>query len=147
MKICITSLGPDLDSPIDSRFGRAQFFLLLNDKGNLEETLPNPGISAMGGAGITAAQLIADKKTKVLITGNVGPNAFGVLSISKIQIFLAPPGISVKDAFLMWKDNKLTQIQAPSAPGHFGLGPRRRGFRGPGGFGRRGRRGRGRGGF
>ena len=138
MRICISSLGPDLDSPIDPRFGRAQFLLLLNDKGELEEALPNPGISAMGGAGIAAAQLIADKKAEVLITGNVGPNAFGVLSISKIQVFLAPPGASVKDAFSMWKENKLTPIQAPSVPGHFGLGPRgRRGFGGPGFRGRR----------
>ena len=138
MKICITSLGPDLDSPIDPRFGRAQYFLILDEKEKLEEALPNPGISAMGGAGIAAAQEIADKGVNVLITGNIGPNASGVLNISKIQTFLVSPGISAKVAFQMWKENKLTPIQSPTVPGHFGMGPPA----GPGGRGARGGRGR-----
>lgn len=140
MKICITSLGPDLDSPIDPRFGRAQYFLILDERGKLEEALLNPGVRAMGGAGIAAAQEIVNKGTSILITGNIGPNAFGVLAVSGIKTFLSPAGIPVKEAFEMWKENKLTPVQAPSVPGHFGMGPP------PGPGGRRPGRGRGRGG-
>ena len=135
MKICITSVGPNLDSPIDPRFGRAQYFLLLDEKGKLKETLSNTAAAAMRGAGIVAAQTIASKKVDVLITGNIGPNAFGVLMSTSIKIFLATPGITVKQAFSMWKENKLSQVQSPSVPGHFGMGgPPGRG--GPGGRGR-----------
>ena len=123
MRICITSLGPNLDSPIDPRFGRAQFFLLLNEKGDLEKTLSNPGGQAMRGAGIAAAQEIASQGVNVLITGNIGPNAFGVLASSGIKIFLGSPGISAKEAFSMWQGNKLSQVQAPTVLGHFGMGP------------------------
>jgi len=137
MKVCITSLGPNLDSFTDPRFGRAQYFLILDEKGKLEEVLANPGIRAMGGAGIAAAQAIVNKGVGILITGNIGPNAFGVLNISKVQIFLTPPGLSIRKVFEMWKENKLTQAQTPSVPGHFGMGPP------PGGRGGRGR-GRGR---
>ncbi|MBZ9572675.1 NifB/NifX family molybdenum-iron cluster-binding protein [Patescibacteria group bacterium] len=140
MKICITSLGPNLDSPIDPRFGRAQYFLLLDEKGNLEEVLPNPGVHAMRGAGIAAAQEIASWGVNVLITGNIGPNAFGVLVSSGIKVFLAPTGISAREVFEMWKENKLSQVQGPSVPGHFGMGPP------PGGGGPRGRGRGGRGG-
>ena len=123
MKICITSLGPNLDSPIDPRFGRAQYFLVLDEDGNLRESLPNSGMGAMRGAGIAASQQIVNQGVEVLITGNIGPNAFGALLASKIKVFLGPPGISVKEVFKMWKENKLSQIQAPSVPGHFGMGP------------------------
>jgi len=140
MKICITSLGPNLDSPIDPRFGRAQYLLLLDEKGNIEEVLPNPGVRAMRGAGIAAAQEIVNRGVKVLITGNIGPNAFGALIASRIKVFLALPGISVSRVFKMWKENKLSQVQAPSVPGHFGMGPPP-GRGGPGGRRRGGRGG------
>lgn len=143
MKICITSLSPNLESPIDPRFGRCQYFLLLDENGNLEEVLPNPGIRAMRGAGIAAAQEIANRGVSILITGNIGPNAFGVLIASGIKIFLAPIGISVREVFSRWKENKLSQVGAPTVPGHFGPPPGRGGPGGFPGFGGRGRGGRG----
>ncbi len=135
--ICITSTGSKLDSLIDPRFGRAQYFLLLTEKGKLKEALPNSGVSAMRGAGIAAAQTIASKGVEVLITGNIGPNAFGVLAGTGIKIFLAAPGMTAEEAFRMWKKDKLTPAQAPSVPGYFGRGS---------GFGRGGGRGMGMGG-
>ncbi len=140
MKICITSLGPNLNSLIDPRFGRAQFFLILDKNGNLKEALPNPGIGAMHGAGIAAAQTIVSKEVDVLITGNIGPNAIGVLKTTGIKIFLAMPGSAAKDVFSMWKENKLTQAKIPTVPGHLGGGPPS-GSRGPRGRGGRDDRG------
>ena len=135
MKICITSLGPNLNSPIDPRFGRSQYFLVLDENGNLKESLPNSGMGAMRGAGIAAAQEMANRGTEILITGNIGPNAFSVLSQIGIKVFLVSPGISVKEAFSLWKENKLSQVQTPTVPGHFGFGRGRgrggRGFGGP----------------
>jgi len=139
MKICITSLGSNLNSPIDPRFGRSQYFLFLDEKGDLKEVSSNPGILARGGAGITAAQRIVNQGVKVLITGNVGPNAVSVLGTSKVKIFLCPMGIKAKEAFLMWKENKLTEVKEPSVPGHFGMGPGPGRGRGPGPRGPRGR--------
>ncbi len=124
MRICITCLGDNLKSPIDPRFGRAQFLLLLDENGKLKDTIKNPGLGARGGAGIAAAQELANRKVDILITGNIGPNAFRVLNISNIKIFLAAPRTSVKDAFQMWKDNKLDKVKKPSVSGHFGMGPR-----------------------
>ena len=97
MKICITSTGSDLDSFLDPRFGRAMFFLIVDDKGELIKTIKNTGVQAMRGAGITAAQIVAKEKADILITGNIGPNAFGVLDSSGVKIFLGNPGMSVRD--------------------------------------------------
>ena len=143
MKICITALGSNLNSPIDPRFGRAQYFLFLDEKGELKESVLNPGVGAMRGAGVASAQEIVNRGAEILITGNIGPNAFLVLSQTGIKVFLAPPGISAKEAFLLWKENRLNLVQAPTVPGHFGLGrgrgrkggPPGRGFGGPRRFG------------
>lgn len=135
MKICITSRGSDLDSLVDPHFGRAQNFIFLNEKGEIKEILKNPGIESMRGAGISAAQVIADKKADVVITGNIGPNAFRVLSPSGIKIFLVEVNLTVKEVFSLWEKGELEEINLPSVQGHFGQGPHR-GGQGRG-FGRR----------
>lgn len=137
MKVCIVSLGDNLNSQVSPRFGRAPFFIVLNEEGEIEETVSNPGTQAMRGAGVAAAQEISSRGVGVLISSNVGPNAFGALSAANIDVFSVAPGISVKQAFENWKGGELTKVETPSAPGHFGRGP------GPGGGGRR-RGGRGR---
>ena len=133
-KICITSTGPNLDSPIDPRFGRCQYFLIVDEKGKLVKAIPNEAGQAMRGAGISAAQIAANKGIEVVITGNIGPNAYMVLTSSKIKIFSGVFNVSAKQAFEMYKKGKLKEVE-PSQD----LGPRP-GFGPPGDRGGRGRR-------
>ncbi len=135
MKICITSTGPDLDSPVDPRFGRCQHFLIISEKGKLIKSVANEGVRAMGGAGITAAQIVANEGINIVITGNIGPNAFMVLNQVGIKIYLGAFNISSREALDMFNQGKLTLARAPVPP----FGPRRRGFGGRGGRARRGK--------
>ncbi|MCX6089334.1 MAG: dinitrogenase iron-molybdenum cofactor biosynthesis protein, partial [Candidatus Atribacteria bacterium] len=57
MKIGITSQGKSLKDPIDPRFGRCQFFLIVDDESSEIEVVANSQLSAGGGAGIQSAQL------------------------------------------------------------------------------------------
>jgi len=123
MKICIVSLGERLESKVSPRFGRAPFFLILNDEGKIEEVLRNPGVGAMRGAGVAAAQEISSRRVKILISGNVGPNAFGALDAAGIDVFTPQVGTTVERAFEDWKNNNLPQLEKPTAPGRFGRGP------------------------
>ncbi len=131
-KICITSTDPNLDSSIDPRFGRCGYFLIVDEKGKLVKAIPNDAGQAMRGAGITAAQVVANEKVDIVITGNVGPNAYMVLTSSKIKIFSGVFNASAKQAFEMYKKGKLKEVE-PSQD----LGPRP-GFGPPGGGGGRG---------
>lgn len=120
MKIAITATGPEFNSVIDPRFGRCQYFLILDEEGKLLKAIPNEGIEAMRGAGITAAQIVADEKVDVIITGNVGPRAYMVLEQSGIKIFIGAPNITVKQVFEMYKRNELEEIDTSRG---FGFGP------------------------
>jgi len=123
MKICISATGNNLDAALDPRFGRAVYFLIVDDKGKLIKAIKNTGVQAMRGAGITAAQIVAKEKVNVVITGNIGPNASMVLSSSGIKIFLGSPGMSVRDALQEYQKGKFQEATGvvPCRPG-FGPG-------------------------
>ncbi|MBA7702813.1 hypothetical protein ES703_111588 [subsurface metagenome] len=75
----------------------------------------------MRGAGITAAQIVADEGVDIVITGNVGPNAYMVLNQSGIKIFPGASNITAEQAFEMYKEGKLKEIDPSQARG-FGPG-------------------------
>jgi len=129
MKICVSAAANSLDAPVDPRFGRCQYFLIVDSETMQFEAVPNMASGAMGGAGIQAAQIIAGKGVKALITGNVGPNAFQALSAAGIQIITGAYG-TVREAVEKYKKGELKGISAPTVGGHFGMGAGRgRGWR------------------
>ena len=140
VKICITASGDNLDTFLDPRFGRAEFFLIVDEKGSLIKAIKNAGMQAMRGAGITAAQIVLEERVNAVITGNIGPNASMVLSGSRVKIFLGKPSMSARQNFQEYQKGKIEEARkaVPYYGPGFGPGPgqRRRGFRGRG----RGRR-------
>ena len=55
---------------------------------------------AGGGAGTKAAQLVIDKAVQTVLTGNIGPNAFAVLSAAGITIYTGVSGTVQPGQFL-----------------------------------------------
>lgn len=86
MKVCITAKGKEPTSEVDPRFGRAQYFVFADTETEDFETVENPAVSAPGGAGVRAGQLVSERGVKTVLTGNVGPNAFQVLDAAGIRI-------------------------------------------------------------
>lgn len=120
MKICISSQGNTLDSQVDPRFGRCQYFIIA-DTGNLEfEVVRNPNIDAMGGAGIQSGQLMANKNVKAVLTGKVGPNAFQTLQAAGIEVITGISGI-VKEAIEKYKKGDFSVAQGPSTASYSGV--------------------------
>lgn len=75
MKIAISATGPSLDAEVDPRFGRCQYFLIIDPDTMEFEAIDNTNKMASGGAGIASAQAVAQKGVQVVLTGNCGPNA------------------------------------------------------------------------
>ena len=88
MKICVTAQGNDLDSLLDPRFGRCQFFIFIDTEDlHNYEAIANTNIDATGGAGIQSAQFVVEKEIKAVLTGKVGPNAERVLKAANVDVF------------------------------------------------------------
>jgi len=97
-KICFTSLGKDMNSEVDPKFGRAQYFLIIDPETSQVEVFENPNKETVQGAGILTAQFIAGKNAHTVITGSCGPNARRVLEASGIRVVEGVSG-KINDIF------------------------------------------------
>ncbi len=115
MKIAISSDGDTVESKIDQRFGRCKYFLIIDteDKEKVE-AVENQGAIQGHGAGIKAAQQIADLKAGAVITGSLGPNATAVLDKLGIKAYHAS-GI-VKEAIADFTEDNLKEISEVGEP-------------------------------
>ena len=127
MKICITSMGDNLDSDVDPRFGRCKYFLIIDTDSMSVESISNESAMASGGAGIQAAQTVANAGVEVVITGNMGPNAFQTLSAAGVKIVTGVTG-AVGEVMEKYKKGELKETEAPSVRSHFGMGGAGRGL-------------------
>lgn len=120
MKICVTSQGDNLDSDVDLRFGRCRYFIIVDAETYEFEAIKNPNVDGMGGVGIQSAQLIARENVKVVITGNVGPNAFQTLQAAGIDIFTGASG-SVKEQIEKYNKGEFKATKTPNVKSRFGV--------------------------
>ncbi len=119
MKVGITSQGTDLESQVDPRFGRAQYFLVYDtDTDNFEVADNSQNVGAMQGAGIQAARNVARLDVKVVLTGHCGPNAFQSLKAAGIQVITGVSG-TIRETVEKFKVGQLKSADSADVQGHW----------------------------
>ena len=119
MKIAVSASGATLNSDIDPRFGRCQYFIIVDSDTMAFEAIENSASMSSGGAGISAGQQIADKGAEVVLTGNCGPNAYQTLSAAGIKVVTGVSG-KVKTAIYEYKGGKFEQASQANVVDHHG---------------------------
>lgn len=127
MKIVISSTGEDLNAQVDPRFGRCQYFLIVDTDTMNYKSISNESAISSGGAGIQAAQNVAKTGAEVVLTGNMGPNAFQTLSAAEIKVFTGANG-TIKEVIDKYKKGELKQIESATVERHFGMKAIGKGF-------------------
>lgn len=121
MKIAITSRGESLESEMDPRFGRCQYFIILDD-GDVQnfKAIKNDAAMSGGGAGIQAAQTVINEGAEAVVSGNFGPKAFDALSSAEVKLYTAD-AVTVKDAVDALGSGKARHLDSATAAAHAGL--------------------------
>ncbi len=112
MKIVVSSTGDGIDSQIDMRFGRCAYFLTVDVEDNEIKSVSavkNEGAAQAHGAGVIAAQQVGNMKPDKLITGNLGPNASGIINQLGIETYQASGNL--KDAVMQLVEGKLPKLE------------------------------------
>ncbi|MBA7647356.1 hypothetical protein ES703_55128 [subsurface metagenome] len=121
MRVAISATGPTLDAEVDPRFGRCQYFVIVDADTMQFEALENSSAMQAGGAGISTGQMIASKGVQVVLTGNCGPNAYQVLSTAGIQVITGVSG-KIRDAIQAYKSGQFQAISQSNVAAHSGMG-------------------------
>ncbi|EPY2273917.1 NifB/NifX family molybdenum-iron cluster-binding protein [Clostridium sporogenes] len=119
MKIAISSTGKTMENLLDMRFGRCEYFQIHDSESKEVKILENEGQNASGGAGIVASNQLVDEKVDVIITGNLGPNAFEIIEKAGIKAYKCE-SVAINSAIDKYNKGELEQISM-SGPAHHGM--------------------------
>jgi len=122
MKIAISSTGNNLESEVDARFGRCSYFLIVEIENNEIKdfkAIENTAKAQMGGAGITAGEIVAKQKVDAIITVNLGPRAFSVFEQFKIKTYQGEG--KIKEVVQDFLDGNLKELTNANGPQHRGM--------------------------
>ncbi len=113
MRVAITADAPDENSPISPIFGRCAYYAIYDTEADKLEFVPNAAAMYARGAGVQAAQEIANLGVQMVITAGIaGPNATMVLQQAGIQIVNNFPG-TIRDAIEAAKSGRIRTLPAP----------------------------------
>lgn len=111
MVLMISSKGQNVDSPIESRFGRCPWLIKYDTESKQSTAFSNPGGHQSGGAGVAAAQFVIDQAADAIVSGDFGPNAARAFQASDIKMYLFNGEvINVQDVVDNFLEGKLTEF-------------------------------------
>lgn len=120
MKIAISTREKNIDSTVDTRFGRALMFALYDTKTKectWHENTQN--YRATQGAGIQTAQTVIEMGSEAVLAGHCGPKAFQILNAADIKVYAVKSGTLIKDAVEMVESGKIEALKGASVDEHW----------------------------
>lgn len=119
MKIAVSAKNNDLESPIDPRFGRAPYIIIVDTESLEYEVIDNSANrDALKGAGIQAAATVSRNGAEALLTGYCGPKAFQVLDAAGIRVAGDVSG-TVKNAVKDFSEGRISFSELANADAHW----------------------------
>jgi predicted Fe-Mo cluster-binding NifX family protein len=92
MKIAVSATGGSKAAKVEPRFGRCAYFVIVDSETMKFTAFTNPASNAPGGAGPAAVQEIHERGAKVILTGQIGPQAETALKAAGIEIVTGASG-------------------------------------------------------
>jgi len=119
MKIAFTSRGRNLEVLLDSRFGRAPFFVIYDTVSGETTAVENiQNLNAAQGAGIQSAATVANAGVEAVVTGHCGPKAFRVLQTAGIKVYQTG-ALTGAEALRQLEAGALKQLETADVEGHW----------------------------
>ncbi len=117
MKLAVCSQGKSLNSKVDPRFGRSQYFVIVDIETGESESIENPSVSLGHGAGINTVQLLSKKGVNVVCAQHVGPKAFSSLDAAEIKVYAMELDKIVSEVVEEYKKGLLKEHSRPGITG------------------------------
>jgi predicted outer membrane repeat protein len=117
MKIGIPVDAASLKASVSTSFGRTAYFLVVDLKDDTTLFIQNTASDSQGGAGIKAAQILADQNVEAVCTPQMGENAALVFSEAKIRLFKTNSS-SISETIESYKTGSLISLDQTHSGNH-----------------------------
>ncbi|WP_319371641.1 NifB/NifX family molybdenum-iron cluster-binding protein [uncultured Ilyobacter sp.] len=121
MKIAISSKDKGIQSQISDRFGRADYFVIVDTGTNEVITIENTAKEEPTGAGGMAVRLIAKENVEVVIAPEIGPKAATAIKAFNIKAYKKGEFTTVEEAVNAYSGGKLEEFIFPTLDSPAGL--------------------------
>jgi len=119
LKIVISAEGKTIENLLDIRFGRCEYFQIHDTESGEVKILENKGQNCSGGAGFVAANQLIVQKVDIIITGNLGPNAFEIIEKAGIIAYKCE-NVDISLVLEKYNKSELEEIKM-SGPAYHGV--------------------------
>lgn len=109
MKVILSVVEQTENARIDPRFGRCQYFALVDTDTLSTEFIKND--VQQSGSGINAATNVLRLQPDAIIVGSIGPKAFQVLERSGIDIYESSAA-TINEVIELFNNGKLKKIKS-----------------------------------
>jgi len=119
MKLVFASTGSDLESALDSRFGRCPCLVCYDTESKEVNSVNNSqNLNAVQGAGIQAATTVADLGAEYIFCGHCGPKAFRVFEAANIKVICGVKG-KLSNLVKEFEAGNLKEANSADVEGHW----------------------------
>lgn len=108
--------GPEFKAPVDRRFGRGAYFIVLDSDTQQWQAHKNEGVNAAAGAGARAAQFATQQSADVIISGGFGLNAYLALAAAEIKMYLLGPSQTAEETWRSTRAQEHIQLILTDEP-------------------------------
>ncbi len=92
MKVAVSASGDSLDAMVNPRFGRCEYFVIVDTDSMNYTAFANENAGLSSGAGIQSASFAASQGVQAVLTGNCGPKAAQTFSAANIDVYTGYSG-------------------------------------------------------
>ena len=121
MKIAVASKGEGLKARIDDRFGRADYFVIVDLENMKETTIENTAKDEASGAGGRAVRLLANEGVEVVVAPELGPKAVTEIKAFEMKVYKQSDFEVVEDVVKGYQEGKLEEMKVATVEEHSGL--------------------------
>lgn len=109
MILGIASAGKDLNSEIDDRFGRAEYFIIYNTEEDKFKVVENISKDDVSGAGQKAVKILYDEGVEAVVAPELGPKAKVAIKEFEIKVYKKAENKTINDAIKSFRNNSLEE--------------------------------------
>lgn len=106
MRLAVSAMGENLDSPVALDFNRAPYFVIYDLVGDSYESVSNPVFGSFKGFGVQAAQLLISKGVNAVISDVFDPWVFQMFRSAGVELFKITGG-TVRDVINRFRRGEL----------------------------------------